>query len=157
MIADLLSSSVRKYPNNKAVCWRDQVRIIEEEKEVTKVRSSPCVSAALVLTRRALQKVDGEEVKEMKKWTFFEMSDYHSMTYAELGALVKAAGSALVETGHNKKTIFNIYASTSVHWQVMANGESPSRLSTPKLTLSFRRSLRFSGHHFRYCLRQSRI
>ena len=68
--------------------------------------------------------MDGEEVKEMKKWTYFQLSDYKSMTYGELAELVKDAASGLVETGHNKDTIFNIYASTSVHWQVMANGES---------------------------------
>lgn len=105
MIADILASSARLWPTKTAVGWRDQIRIIEEEKEVTKV-------------------VSGEEVKETKKWSYFELSDYHYMTYAELAELVKNAGSALVETGHSKTTIFNIYASTSVHWQVMANGES---------------------------------
>lgn len=60
---------------------------------------------------------------ETKKWSYFELGDYQYMTYSELAALVKDAGSALVETGHSKDTIFNIYASTSVHWQVLANGK----------------------------------
>lgn len=51
------------------------------------------------------------------------MGDYKYITYGELASIVKDAASALVETGHLKKTIFNIYASTGVHWQVMANGE----------------------------------
>lgn len=114
--------------------------------------------------------VSGEEVKETKKWSYFELSDYHYMTYSELAALVKDAGSALVETGHSKDTIFNIYASTSVHWQVMANGMSPvlscssTRFgpSTPPSrsspTLSWPHiSLRFAGSYLCDRLRQSRI
>jgi long-chain acyl-CoA synthetase len=78
--------------------------MVEEEKEVKKM-------------------VSGEEVVEKKRWLYYELSDYRFLSYKELAALVRDAGSALVETGHSKDTIFNIYASTSVNWQVMANGE----------------------------------
>lgn len=53
--------------------------MVEEEKEVVK---------------------DG--VKEMKKWSYFELSEYKWWTYSELAEVVKQASSALVETGHTK-------------------------------------------------------
>lgn len=65
----------------------------------------------------------GETIKETKKWSYYELSDYKYMTYAQLAAKVKDVASALVETGHTQKTVFNIYASTGPNWQVMANGE----------------------------------
>lgn len=65
--------------------------------------------------------VNGEETTETKKWTYYEMSDYKYLTYKQLGEMVADVASALVETGHSRSTIFNIYASTSAHWQVMAN------------------------------------
>ncbi|GAA5853975.1 hypothetical protein JCM8547_008176 [Rhodosporidiobolus lusitaniae] len=102
VIYDLLNISVRDRPEQVAVGWRDVVEIHTEEKEVTKV-------------------VGGKEVKETKKWQYYEMSDYKTMTYAELGKKIKDAASALVETGHSRSTVFNIYSSTCVNWQVMAN------------------------------------
>lgn len=57
----------------------------------------------------------------MKKWSYFELADYSYLTYRQFGDLVDKASSALVKTGHSKSTIFNIFASTSVHWQLMAN------------------------------------
>lgn len=48
--------------------------------------------------------------------------DYKYWTYSEFATIVKKVGSALVETGHSKNTIFNIYSGTSPRWQVMANG-----------------------------------
>ncbi|GAA6011180.1 hypothetical protein JCM10207_005529 [Rhodosporidiobolus poonsookiae] len=102
VIADLVATSVRDRPNQKAVGWRDVVDIHTEEKEITKV-------------------VGGKEVKEKKSWQFFELSDYRTMTYAELGKLIKDAASALLETGHSRDTIFNVYSQTGVNWQVMAN------------------------------------
>ncbi|GAA6044467.1 hypothetical protein JCM8097_004468, partial [Rhodosporidiobolus ruineniae] len=102
VLADLLGTSVRERPNLTAVGWRDVVEMHTEEKEVVKV-------------------VGGEEVKETKKWQYYELSDYKTMTYGELGQRIKDAASALVETGHSKATTFNIYSSTGVNWQVMAN------------------------------------
>jgi len=77
-----------------------------------------------VILRESTETVGGKEVKEKKNWQYFELSDYKYMTYNELAKVVKDAASALVETGHSKDTMFNIFASTSVHWQVMANGTS---------------------------------
>ncbi|GAA5884097.1 hypothetical protein JCM6882_002138 [Rhodosporidiobolus microsporus] len=102
VVADLLGKSVRERGAQTAVGWRDVVEVHTEEKEVTKV-------------------VGGKETKETKKWQYYQLSDYRTMTYAELGALVKDAASALVELGHSRDTVFNVYSQTGVHWQVMAN------------------------------------
>lgn len=87
----------------QAFGYRDTVRVIEEEKEVTKT-------------------VGGEQVKEKKKWSYFELSDYKWWTYKEVGQKVNQAGSALVHSGLSRERVFNIYASTSPKWQVIANG-----------------------------------
>ncbi|GAA5961406.1 hypothetical protein JCM21900_004900 [Sporobolomyces salmonicolor] len=102
VVADLLAHSAKTRPDLPAVGWRDIIQMHEEEKEVKKV-------------------VGGEETTEKKKWQYYELSDYKYLTYREMADVVKDAASALRETGHGKETIFNIYASTSVHWQVMAN------------------------------------
>ncbi|KAM0788307.1 hypothetical protein ACM66B_001450 [Microbotryomycetes sp. NB124-2] len=99
---DVLKHSVKKFGPQKAMGWRDTIKVHNEEKEITKT-------------------VGGKEVKEKKTWTYFELSDYKWWTYQEFYDIVLEAGSALVKTGHSKDTIFNIYSSTSPRWQVMAN------------------------------------
>jgi long-chain acyl-CoA synthetase len=79
VLADVLKYAVQHFPQQKALGWRDTIRMVEEEKEVVK---------------------DG--VKEMKKWSYFELSEYKWWTYSELAEVVKQASSALVETGHTK-------------------------------------------------------
>ncbi|GJN94204.1 hypothetical protein Rhopal_007278-T1 [Rhodotorula paludigena] len=101
VVSDLLDHVRNSNPDAQAVGWRDTIQTHTEDREVTKT-------------------VGGEQVTEKKQWTTFELSDYHYWTYAELGAAVDAAASALVETKHSRSTIFNIYASTSRNWQVMA-------------------------------------
>ncbi|GAA5902462.1 uncharacterized protein JCM6883_001417 [Sporobolomyces salmoneus] len=102
VIPDLLAKSVEIRGDQPAVGWREVVKVHNEEKEITKT-------------------VGGKEVKEKKNWQYFELSDYKYLSYKELAEIVKQAASALIETGHSKDTMFNIFASTSVHWQVMAN------------------------------------
>ncbi|GAA5879725.1 hypothetical protein JCM1840_006838 [Sporobolomyces johnsonii] len=102
VVADLLAHSAKTRPDLPAVGWRDIIRMHEEEKDVKKM-------------------VGGKETIEKKKWQYYELSDYKYLTYKEMADVVKDAASALRETGHGTDTIFNIYASTSVHWQVMAN------------------------------------
>ncbi|GAA6061533.1 hypothetical protein JCM10212_004523, partial [Sporobolomyces blumeae] len=102
VIADLLAHSAKTRPDHPAVGWRDTVKVHKEEKEVKKT-------------------VGGKEVTEKKLWQYFELSDYKYWTYRELANVVRDAASALVETGHSRDTVFNIYAQTSAHWQVMAN------------------------------------
>jgi len=102
VIPDLLAKSVEIRPDQPAVGWRDIVKVHNEEKEITKT-------------------VGGKQVKEKKNWNYFELSDYKYLTYQELDQKVKQAGSALRETGVEKGKMFNIFSSTSVNWQVMAN------------------------------------
>lgn len=61
----------------------------------------------------------------MKEWSYFHLSDYKWWTYREFASYVEHAASALRHCGVNPGTVFNIYASTGRHWQVMANGQSP--------------------------------
>ncbi|KAM0789806.1 hypothetical protein ACM66B_006657 [Microbotryomycetes sp. NB124-2] len=103
VVADILKQSSVKYANQKAVGWRDLVKMHTETKDVKK-------------------KVDGKQVTEQKTWQYFELTDYKYMTYKELYDVSKQAGSALIETGHSKETIFNIYSQTSKNWQIMAQG-----------------------------------
>lgn len=102
VIPDLLAKSVEIRPDQPAVGWRDIVKVHNEEKEITKT-------------------VGGKQVTEKKNWNYFELSDYKYLTYKELDQKVKFAGSALRETGVEKGKMFNIFSSTSVNWQVMAN------------------------------------
>ncbi|KAI5476060.1 long-chain acyl-CoA synthetase [Pseudohyphozyma bogoriensis] len=103
VLADVLPRCVAKFGDWPALGWRDTVNVVEEEKEVTKV-------------------VGGKEVKEKKTWKYFQLSDYQWCTYSEFYDKVKTIGSALAHTGHNKDTIFNIFAPTAPNWQVFANG-----------------------------------
>jgi long-chain acyl-CoA synthetase len=73
--------------------WRDVVKIVEEEKEVTKV-------------------VDGKEIVEKKKWKYFELSDYKYMSYLDVKTAVSEIGRGLVDLGVSKGDVFNIYAQT---------------------------------------------
>ncbi|KAK4702079.1 long-chain acyl-CoA synthetase, partial [Phenoliferia sp. Uapishka_3] len=101
-LSDILTRSAREFGHKKAVGWRDLKRIVKEKKIVKKV-------------------VGGKEVEEEKEWSFFELGEYQWWTYSEMAENVKHAASALIQTGHSKDTIFNIYAATSKEWQLMAN------------------------------------
>ena len=70
-----------------------------------------------------LETVGGKKVTEKKNWNYFELSDYKYLTYKELEEKVRFAGSALREVGVEKGKMFNIFASTSKEWQIMANGK----------------------------------
>ncbi|KAL8280471.1 hypothetical protein RQP46_007119 [Phenoliferia psychrophenolica] len=101
-LADILQRSASKFGHKNALGWRDTVRMVKETKQVTKV-------------------IGGKTVTEDKEWAYFELSDYQWWTYAQLAENVKYVASALIQTGHSKDTIFNIYAATSKEWQLFAN------------------------------------
>ncbi|BGP58476.1 hypothetical protein JCM8202_003605 [Rhodotorula sphaerocarpa] len=103
VIPDLIRSAVAARPDKPAVGWRDTIRLHSETKDVKKI-------------------VEGRETTEKKEWTYYELSDYRYLPYAEFGTLVDKLGSALAASGHAKDTVFNIYAQTSMHWFAMANG-----------------------------------
>jgi len=116
----------------------------------------------------------GKKVTEKKNWNYFELSDYKYLTYKELEEKVRFAGSALREVGVEKGKMFNIFASTSKEWQIMANGKLLTSIrdvrrrgdeqeNKEKLTPRFSDfcdprffSLCFTIHHFRYSIRFTR-
>lgn len=110
VIPDLLAKSVEVRGDQPAVGWRDIVKVHREEKEITKT-------------------VGGKQVKEKKEWQYFELSDYRYLTYRQLATQVEHAASGLVELGLSRETMFNIFAATSVHWQIMANACSSQSIT----------------------------
>lgn len=82
------------FPNHPIMGWRDVVRMHEEKKEVTK-------------------KVEGKDVKEMKTWSYYELSDFKYITYREFEERIQHASSGLANLGLSKNTHFNIYAATA--------------------------------------------
>ena len=107
-VADIISYSARVHGNRNALGWRDTIRVIEEEKEVTKV-------------------VDGKEVTQKKLWKYFELSDYKYLSYVELKEAISEVSRALIDLGITKDDVFNVYAQTRyviIAWSV-------SRLLTP--------------------------
>ena len=92
-VADIISYSARTHGNRKAMGWRDTIRVIEEEKEVTKV-------------------VDGKEVTQKKLWKYFELSDYKYLDYIELKEAISEVSRALIDLGITKDDVFNVYSQT---------------------------------------------
>lgn len=92
-VYDVLAYADRTYGSKNAMGYRDIVDIHFEEKEVTK-------------------NVGGKEVKEKKKWSYFELSEFKYLSFTELRKTSEALGRGLADFGLQKDDIFNIYAST---------------------------------------------
>jgi len=92
-VYDVLAYVDRTYGDKNAIGYRDIVDTHVEEKEVTKV-------------------VGGNEVKEMKKWSYFELSEFKYLTFAELRKTSEALGRGLADFNLKKGDIFNIYSAT---------------------------------------------
>ncbi|KAF6743286.1 long-chain-fatty-acid-CoA-ligase [Ephemerocybe angulata] len=101
-VYDIILYAARVHGSRKALGWRDVVQTVEEEKEVTKV-------------------VEGKEVKETKKWKYFELSPYKYISFIEVKEAVGEVARALLHLGVTDKDVFNIYAQTSANWQLMAH------------------------------------
>ncbi|KAF5334972.1 hypothetical protein D9611_009928 [Ephemerocybe angulata] len=101
-VYDIILYAARVHGSRKALGWRDVVQTVEEEKEVTKV-------------------VEGKEVKETKKWKYFELSPYKYISFIEVKEAVAEVARALLHLGVTDKDVFNIYAQTSANWQLMAH------------------------------------
>ncbi|KAF7373891.1 Long-chain-fatty-acid-CoA ligase [Mycena sanguinolenta] len=99
---DIIQYSASTHGTRNALGWRDVLDVHEEEKEVTKV-------------------VDGKEIKEKKKWKYFELSEYKWMNYVEVKEAVGEIGRALVDLGVGTEDVVNIYAATSLNWQLIAH------------------------------------
>lgn len=92
-VFDIVEYAARTHGSRDALGWREVVRIHEEEKEVTKT-------------------VDGKEVKEKKKWKYFELSDFQFHSFIDVKNIVSEIGRGLLELGIAADEVFNIYAQT---------------------------------------------
>lgn len=93
-VYELIQRSARLFPSQNGFGARKLIKLHEEEKEVTK-------------------KVKGKEQKEMKKWQYYEMSDYSWMSYKQIADDAHVIGSGLRALGLDKDSSFNIYAATT--------------------------------------------
>jgi len=100
-IYDVLAYAARTHVNKNAAGARDVVRMHEEEKEIKKT-------------------VDGKEVVTKKKWQYFELSEFKYITFTQLKDQADAIGRGLADIGLKKGDIFNVYAGTSINWQLVA-------------------------------------
>ncbi|POY76845.1 hypothetical protein BMF94_0097 [Rhodotorula taiwanensis] len=102
VLAHILDHAKQEFADVQGLGWRDIIDIVKEDKQITKT-------------------VGGKEVTETKQWSYFHLSDYKWWTYQQFAEYVEHSASALRQAGMNPGTVFNIYASTGRHWQVMAN------------------------------------
>jgi len=93
-VYDVMAYAARTHGTRNAMGWRDIVDIHEEEKEVKKM-------------------VDGKEVKEIKKWKYFQLSDYKYLSFVEVQAAVSEIARGLVHIGITSDDVFNVYSQTS--------------------------------------------
>lgn len=93
VVPDVLAYCARTHGTRPAVGWRDVLDVHEEEKEIIKT-------------------VDGKEVKEKKKWKYFELSSYKYLNYVEVKEAASEVAAALADVGVKKGDVFNIYAAT---------------------------------------------
>lgn len=92
-VYDIVEYAARTHGSRKALGWREVKDVIEEEKEVTKI-------------------VDGQEVKEKKKWKYFELSPYRYLSFIEVKEAVSEAARGLIHLGVTPEDVFNIYSQT---------------------------------------------
>lgn len=102
-VYDILRHSARKYGNARALGSRKLVRTHNEVKKIKKT-------------------VDGKEETVDKKWTYFEMSDYHYMTFTEYEQMALQCGAGLRKLGMSKDDRLHIFAATTPYWLAMAHG-----------------------------------
>ncbi|RDB17641.1 Long-chain-fatty-acid--CoA ligase 2 [Hypsizygus marmoreus] len=101
-VYDIILYAARTHGTRNALGWRDILSIVEEEKEVKKL-------------------VDGVEVTEVKKWKYFQLSDYKYINFVEVKEAVSEIARGLIELGVTTHDVFNVYAQTSPNWQLMAH------------------------------------
>lgn len=92
-VYDIVAYAARVHGSRNALGWRDVLDVVEEEKEVKKV-------------------VDGKEVTEVKKWKYFQLSDYKYLNFIEVKDAVSEIARGLIELGVTKDHIINVYAQT---------------------------------------------
>ncbi|CAJ0911869.1 4126_t:CDS:2, partial [Entrophospora sp. SA101] len=101
---DVVQRSVKKYGDRKnAFGYRKIEKIVEEEKEITKI-------------------VGGVEKKELKTWKYFQLSGYYWLTYNDIDQEIRTIGAGLIKLGLNKGSKITIFASTSANWMLVTHG-----------------------------------
>jgi len=111
-VLDVVSFAVRTHGDKNALGWRDIVRVIEEDKEVTKI-------------------IDGKEVVEKKKWKYFELSDYKYLSFNDVQTAISEVSRGLIKHGISKGDVFNIYAQTRHVYSCTANRPKRNDHLTP--------------------------
>lgn len=104
---DILLRSVKKYGKQNAMGWREIVKTISEDKEMV------------------TKDDDGNEKKEMKKWIYYQLSEYKWISYEEVFERVQALGNGLVSKDIGlipKKVQFGIFCNTCPQWFLVAHG-----------------------------------
>jgi len=92
-VFDLVKWSAGKFANEPAIGTRKLIKLHKETKKVAHV-------------------VHGEAQEVSKEWTYFELSPYSYLTYAEYYQLVLQLGSGLRKLGLTENDRLHIFAST---------------------------------------------
>ncbi|KAI9840364.1 MAG: long-chain fatty acid-CoA ligase [Sclerophora amabilis] len=100
---DILKRSSEKYGNAKALGYRKVIKTHDEMKKIKKI-------------------VDGQEQEVDKKWTFFELSEYHYLSFVEYEKLALQLGAGLRYLNMEPNERLHIFAATSVNWLAMSHG-----------------------------------
>ncbi|KAL8815255.1 MAG: hypothetical protein Q9223_005592 [Gallowayella weberi] len=109
-VYDILRHSASKYGHAKALGSRKLIRTHEEVKKIKKT-------------------VEGKETTVDKKWTYYEMSDYHYMSFCEYERLALQCGAGLRKLGMKKDDRLHIFAATTPYWLAMAHGTAPKDIT----------------------------
>lgn len=101
-MVELMQTIERKYSQKIMFATREILEEQTEEKQVTK-------------------NVNGHEVAETKKWTYYVLSPYQYHTFDDFNSMVNRFASGMAALGMDRKHRFNVYASTSLNWRVAAH------------------------------------
>ncbi|CDK28982.1 unnamed protein product [Kuraishia capsulata CBS 1993] len=98
-VFDYFNECVAMNSRHKAQAWRDLKAVHIETKKVTKL-------------------VDGQMQQVDKDWTYYELSDYSSITFTDLQELVNDYGRGIAKLGVLPGDVerLHIFASTSAKW-----------------------------------------
>ncbi|KAL8843489.1 MAG: hypothetical protein Q9176_002102 [Flavoplaca citrina] len=102
-VYDILRHSANRYGDAKALGSR---KLLQTHEEVKQVKSSVD---------------DGERIAD-KKWTYYELSDYHYMTFREYEQMALHCGAGLRSLGMKQNDRLHIFAATTPYWLAMAHG-----------------------------------
>lgn len=92
-VYDIFKRSAEKYGNAKAIGQRDLIRKHEEVKKVKKT-------------------IDGKEQQVDKKWIYYEMSEYHYMSFNDYAKMALQCGAGLRKLGLEAGDRVHIFAAT---------------------------------------------